>query len=251
MTRPQHGPIRSGRLVYRYLADSFPHSCLIYAGASSEVLVELPQCHLVFHQFAGGGYMLDIDELQVIAKKNRRQQGRDFDYSGYEFSDGPPPGGVPATQLNVFIAYLNQSGWTYDPLYRAYLRYVDTSLNADAGLLFPDRDRLTGRQLHFENVIVMLARHDVVSPTNLDIRLNPGKAGDAFLFRDGLMYPIEWRMPEEDEPSRMLQFLDTFGAPMPLKPGHTWVIVITPESGLEDEGAGEWTVWFAPPEGAQ
>ena len=215
------------------------------------MLVHLPKCYLAYHQFAGGGYMMAIDELREVARQNRREQGKDFDYSGYVFSAEPPPGGQPAAQLNVYIAYQNQSGWTYDPLYQAYLRFVDTSDESLAGVLFPDRDRLTGRQLHFENVIVLFAPHHVVSPTNLDIRLNPGKAGDALLFRDGMMYEIEWRMPPEDEASRMLQFLDTNGDPMPLKPGHTWVLVVTPESSVEEKSPGAWTVRFIPPEGAK
>jgi hypothetical protein len=247
----QVGPIRSGRLVYEHISRSFPNSCLIYAGASSEVLVHLPQCLLVFHQFAGGGYMLDLNEMQAVAKKNRREKGRDFDYSGYVFSKEPPSGGVPAEQLNVFIAYLNQSGWIYDPLYEAYLRFVDTSDKATAGVLFPDRDRLTGRQIHFENVIVVFAKHDVVSPTNLDIRLNPGREGDALLFRDGRMYEIEWQMPAANEDAGPMRFIGEDGNSIALKPGHTWVLVVTPFSTIEEKLPGEWTVRFWPPDGAQ
>ncbi len=248
---PQVGPIRSGRLIYRYLADSFQNSCLIFASASGEVLPKLPQCLTVFHQFSGGGYMLDIGEMAEVAKQNRREQGNDFDYSGYVFSTTPPPGGAPAAQLNVFYAYLNQSGWIYDPLYQAYLRFVDTSAKLDAGRLFPDHDRLTGRQLHFENVIVLYARHDVVSPTNLDIHLNPGREGDALLFRDGRMYEIEWRMPGavDREDSYMLTFLDTNGDPALLKPGHTWVVVVSDYSNILEVGAGKWRITYVPPEG--
>src|SRR5512142_3191108 len=35
----QVGPVRSGRLIYSYLAKSYRDSCLIYAFASEEVLV--------------------------------------------------------------------------------------------------------------------------------------------------------------------------------------------------------------------
>jgi hypothetical protein len=245
----QVGPIRSGRLVYRYLGDSFVNSCLIYAGASSEVLARLPKCLMVFHQFASGGYMLDIDEMRTVARQNKNEHGADFDYGGYAFEDGPVPGGVPGRQLNVFHAYLNQSGWTYDPLYQAYLRFVDTTEKDLAGVLFPDRDRLTGRQLHFENVILLFARHDVVSPTNLDIRLNPGREGDAVLFRDGRMYEIIWRMPDKDQDHRMLQFLDADREPAALKPGHTWVIVMTNESELSETAPGMWHIRYVPPEG--
>ncbi len=248
----QVGPIRSGRLVYAYLADSYPHSCLIFAGASPEVFARLPQCYLVFHQLAGGGYMLDIDEMWTIAKKNLQEKGSDFNYAVNSFSVEPPPGGVPAGQLDVFMAYLNQSAWIYDPLYQAYLRYVDTSEYDKAGVLFPDKDRLTNRQLHFENVIVVFAQHDVISTTNLDIRLNPGRVGKALLFRDGQMFTIQWstetRAEEDPHP---IQFLDLDGHPMPLKPGHTWVLVVTKESIFKENSPGQGSLFFIPPEGAR
>jgi hypothetical protein len=163
---------------------------------------------------------------------------------------------VPASKLNVYIAYLNQSGWTYDPLYRAYLRSVDTSEMADAGTLHPDTDRLTDRQLHFENVIVLFAEHQVVSPTNLDIHLDQGRSGEALLLRDGRMYPIKWSTRAEDDRDKgraqhPIVFLGPDGEPMPLKPGHTWVLVVTPDTTVEEQSAGIWQLQFAFPPGAK
>ena len=42
------------------------------------------------------------------------------------------------------------------------------------GVLHADVDRLTGRQLHFENVIIVMVDTDVVTRTNLDIHLDGG-----------------------------------------------------------------------------
>ena len=136
--------------------------------------------------------------------------------------------------LRVFIAFQNQSGWFYDPLYQAYLRYVDTSEYGQAGVLYPDTDRLTERQIFFENVIVMFAQHEVVSPTNLDIHLDPGRSGKALLFRDGQVYKITWSTRQQQDKAtagvRPLRFLWRDGGLAPLKPGHTWIIVVTPET---------------------
>ncbi|MCL4529698.1 MAG: DUF3048 C-terminal domain-containing protein [Chloroflexi bacterium] len=252
----QVGPIRSGRLIYSYIADYFQNSCLIYAFASEEVLARLPQCHMVFHQLAGGGYMLDISELRDVAEANQRKKGSDFDYASNLFSEVPPARGKPAFQLNVYISYQNQSGWMYDPLYQAYLRYVDTSEFDQAGILHPDVDRLTGRQLHFENVIVLFADHEVISPTNLDIHLDQGKTGKAILFRDGQMFKIKWstKSGEYEKQTgfrRPIQFLNTDGSPVPLKPGHTWILVVTPDSTVEEQSAGVWLLNFHQPPGAK
>lgn len=251
----QVGPIRSGRLMYRYVAKYFQDSCLIFGSASPEVLVELPKCLTVFHQISGGGFMLDISQLEDVARANMRKKGSGFDYSSYSFSGDAPPGGLPARLLRVFIAFQNQSGWYYDPLYQAYLRYVDTSEYGQAGVLYPDSDRLTERQIHFENVIVMFAQHEVVSPTNLDIHLDPGRSGKALLFRDGQVYKITWSTRQQQDKAtagvRPLRFLWRDGGLAPLKPGHTWIIVVTPDSTVEEKTPGAWLLAFAQPEGAK
>jgi hypothetical protein len=133
---------------------------------------------------------------------------------------------------------------------------VDTSAEDLAGVLFPDKDRLNGRQLHVENVIILFAIHEVISPTNLDIHLEAGKVGDAVLFRDGRMYDIQWstKLGEYEKETglrRPIQFLNNDGTPAPLKPGHTWVIIVTKESAVFKESPGVWKVLFSAPVGAQ
>jgi hypothetical protein len=248
----QIGPIRSGRLVYGYIARSFDKSCLIFGGASPEVLSHLPACHVVFHQTAGGGFMLGLDELGTIARDNADRRGNRIDYPAAHVSAVAPDGGASATRLDVYYAYQNQSAWVFDPLYGAYLRYVDSSIYDQAGIVHPDTDRLTGRQLFFENVVVVFAEHDVISPTNIDIRLNPGRTGRAMIFRDGRAYDAEWdtRQSASNNP-RPMQFRDRQGESFPLKPGRTWMLVVTPESTLTAVSPPLWRLRFAPPPGAE
>jgi hypothetical protein len=251
----QVGPIRSGRLIYRHIAQFFQDSCLIYGGASPEVLALLPKCLIVFHQASGGGFMLDLQQMQQVARANRPKGGSTFDYSGYVYQDQPPEGGEPASQLWVDVAYQNQSAWYYDPLLQGYYRYVDTSEKDQAGILHAEVDRLTTRQLHVENLIVLFAKHKVISPTNLDILLDPGRTGKALLFRDGLKFNIDWstvRAKNADgEGTRPIQFLQKDGQLAPLKPGHTWILVVTPETTVEAKTAGQWLLSFIQPFGAK
>ncbi len=250
----QVGPVRSGRLLYEYIAKYFDKSCLIYAFASEEVLARLPQCHMVFHELVGGGYMMDLNEMQSVAQETLSKNGSDFDYASNVYSVAAPAGGAPASLLKVYVAYQNQSGWAYDPLSQAYLRYVDTSEYDAAGILHPDTDRLTGRQLHFENLIILYAQHEVISPTNLDIHLDQGKTGKAVLFRNGQMFKITWStVPQEGLAGqvRPIRFLAEGGGPASLAPGHTWVIVVTPDSKLEQTSPGQWLLNFAQPPGAK
>jgi hypothetical protein len=250
------GPIRSGRLIYADIAAFFPDSCLIYAFASAEVLVHLPKCFFVNHDIQGGGYMLDISEMVRLAKDSK-EPNQEIDYTSNVYSPVPPNGGVDASRLHVYIAWLNQSEWVYDPLYESWWRYVDNADPQTAGVVHPDVDRLTGRQLHFENVIVLFAKHDVVSPTNLDIHLEQDWIGDALLFRDGKMYKIRWSTVATDEEiqsgrRKPIQFLDLDDkTPFPLKPGHTWIIVVTPETSVREESASQWLLQFFQPPGAK
>ncbi|HEY9153137.1 MAG TPA: SdrD B-like domain-containing protein [Anaerolineales bacterium] len=249
------GPVRSGRLLYSYIARFFTDSCLVYAFASPEVLAKIPKCAFVTHDFEGGGNMLDIQRFNAIALENqKRTSPKLFNYASNLYADQPPAGGVPASQINVFYAYLNQSGWTYDPLYQSWLRSTDTADPNNAGVLHLDTERLNGRQLHFENIIVVMADTDVVEPTNLDIHLDPGNSGAAFLFRDGQMYKIKWSTLAGDYEKktgfeRPIKFINFDGSPAPLKPGHTWVIIVTPFSYFAEQQSGVYLVRYIPPQG--
>ncbi len=248
------GPVRSGRLIYADFANMFQDSCLVYAFASEEVLEQIPTCSMVVHETARGGAMLEIERMRRIAEENWKEDSQ-FNYASNRYTDLPPEGGLPGAQLDVYFARLNQSGWKYDPLMGSYLRFTDNSDPAAEGQLHPDTDRLTSRQLHFENLIVLFTDHVVVSPTNLDIDLAQGGNGPATLFRDGLAYPIQWstRSGEYEKKTgfrRPIQWINQDGSLVPLKPGHTWVIIVTPFSALADAGGGEWKLRYFAPEGS-
>jgi len=250
------GPVRSGRLVYADIAAFLPESCLIFAFASAEVLAELPTCAFVYHDIQGGGYMLDIDEMIQYTKGNRTTD-QPIDYSSNVYSEEAPTGGADATRLDEYIAWLNQSAWVYDPLYQSWWRFVDTSEPDAAGVLHSEVDRLTNRQLHFENVIVLFTIHDVVSPTNLDIHLEQDWVGNAMLFRDGKKYDIRWSTAATEaelqsgsrKPIRF--YYPDNRTPFPLKPGHTWVIVVTPETAVTEQATGNWLLQFFQPAGSK
>jgi hypothetical protein len=121
-----------------------------------------------------------------------QQPDQTVDYTSNLYSVEAPEGGAEASGLHVYIAWLNQSAWVYDPLYQSWWRYVDYADPASAGVVHSEIDRLTGRQLHFENVIVLFAQHEVISPTNLEIRMEQDWLGDALLFRDGEKFDIRW-----------------------------------------------------------
>ncbi len=249
------GPVRSGRLLYAHLGAAYTDSCLIYAFADPTILAKLPHCAFVSHEDANGGQMISIERMRAVAEDNMRHTAdQPFMYASNAYSVEPASGGLRATRLDVYFSRINQSAWIYDPLYRAYLRQVDTADLAAVGVLHADADRLTGRQLHFENVIIAMVDTDVVSRTNLDIHLDGGNSGLAKLFRDGRVYDIRWSTrggayEKRTGVRRPMQFLNVDGTPAPLRPGHTWVILVTPFSYFETETQGGFKIRYAPPAG--
>jgi len=251
----QVGPVRSGRLLYRHIGNFYQDSCLIYASADPVVLAQIPGCATVPHTVTGGGAMLSIERMQRIQEQITKDTPR-HNYTGNLFSDAPPDGGQPANELHEFWARLNQTKWLYDAASEAWWRYVDESDPETAGELHADTDRLTGRQLKFENIVLLYAEHTVITPTIVDIDMQVGQSGRAFLFRDGQVYGIRWSTragPYEQTSGlrRPIQFFNLDGTPAALKPGHTWVIIFNFESYLEEVSPGSWRARFVAPAGAK
>jgi hypothetical protein len=251
----QVGPVRSGRLLYRHIGNFYQDSCLIYASADPVVLAQIPGCATVPHSVTGGGAMLSLERMKRIQEQISRKPPR-FNYASNLFSDEPPQAGKPVNELHEFWANLNQTKWVYDAASEAWWRYVDKSNPDSIGVLHNDTDRLTGRQLKFENIILLFAKHTVITPTIVDIDMQVGQTGKAFLFRNGQMVEIRWstRAGKYEQTTglrRPIQFLNLDGTPAALKPGHTWVIIFNLESYLEEVSLGSWRARFVAPAGAK
>jgi DUF3048 family protein/tetratricopeptide repeat protein len=248
------GPIRSGRLPYAYIRDSFQWSCLVFASATEELFNTLRGCKLVYGSDAKdiNSAFLDVTKMKEIAQANVKPN-QPFNYTGNLFSDAVPAEGKSAHLLNVTYSWENQAQWTYDPALGEYLRSENLPT---APLKFdPATDRLTGQQLAFSNIIVLLAKHTVVKSGIIDIDIGAGTGGDAFLFRDGQAFKIRWTtLNGEYEKKfglrRPIRFLDEAGNPIALKPGNTWIHVMNVGSSIGEESPGNWQLNFYKPPGS-
>jgi hypothetical protein len=252
----QVGPVRSARLVNIHIQNSFQDSCLIYAGSTREIRDLIPGCAEVFTKGDGGvGSMLDISRLVSIAEDNARKRNSNFNYTSNRFVEQVPAGGQQVIRLDEYVSELNQSAWVYDPSVQGWLRYVDDAKKEHAGILHPDTDRLTGRQIAFENIIVLYVEHKVLALAIIDMYLRQGESEDALLFRDGRMFKIKWstRAGEYEQQTglrRPISFQDKDGHPFPLHPGRTWIIIATPYSQLSTQADGELRLRIIAPTGA-
>lgn len=248
---PYVGPVRSGRLTYNQIGGMFPNSCLVYASAAEDIGEQLDACEIVYgvDKTTPNSALLTRTRLRELAIEalNPRQP---VNYSGNVFSDSIPSDGRVANVIDIFYNSFTQSGWQYDPLSQTYLRWTDQA--DQTGNLFPATDRLTGRQMAFENVVVLFAEHSRYRHNQLEILLGAGQKGLAYLFRDGQAFRIQWStLNREWEKTtgllRPIYFVDSYNNPIPLHPGRTWIHLVTPFSGVSDQGNGKWLVTFVQP----
>lgn len=249
------GPVRSGRLSYIPIRDFYQGSCLVYAGATAQIRDKLRGCAIVYASDPKdiNSAMLDVSQMQKIAGDSHKTAGQ-FDYSGNLFTSAAPNGGEPANKIGVYYSYLNQAQWQFDPASGNYLKFTDFA--DGSGKFTPATDRLTGDQLAFANVIVLFSPHIVLHPYIIDVKMGAKESGPAVIFRDGKMYKATWTTaPDAYEKATGLRhpmrLVDANGQPFPLKPGHTWVHVVTPASQVLEEGTGDWSLRFYAPAGAK
>ena len=250
-SEPYVGPIRSGRLTYNQIGHMFPNSCLVYASAAWDIGERLDACEIVFgvDKTTPNSALLTVPRLQELSEEslNPRQP---VNYSGNLFSETIPQGGQPASAINVFYHAYTQSAWQYDPISQSYLRWTD--LADGTGTLIPATDRLTQRQMAFENVIVVFAEHHRFRHNQLEIDFSLGQRNFAYLFRDGQAFKIYWSTENRDWEKttglvRPMHFLDTQGNLIPLHPGRAWIHIVTPFSSVTDQGNENWIVQFVQP----
>jgi hypothetical protein len=251
----QVGPVRSGRLPYVYIRDFFQDSCLVYAGATEQIRSRLRGCAMVYGSDSKdiNSAMLDVTRLQKIAEQNQRANLQ-FNYSGSLFTASPQTQGTPASQLDVYYSYLNQAQWQYQATSGAYLKFDDFA--DGSGKFTPANDRLTGKQLAFSNVVVLFSKHTVINPYIIDVKMGVGEKGKAIIFRDGQKFEAFWSTvagayEKSTGLRRPVRFEDANGKPFALKPGQTWVHIVTLPSEVQDKGNGAWKLRFYAPAGAK
>lgn len=246
------GPIRSGRLTYNHIYGMFPFSCLVYSGAGRGIREVLHGCEIAFgvDLTTPNSALLTVSRMRELTAARKPARGK-LNYSGNRFDPSPPAGGQEAHSLHVFFHAWSQSAWVYDPLSGAYLRYTD---QADGtGNLTPAFERLSQRQQAFENVIVLFADYQWVRHLQFDVNLSIGQGGRAWLLRDGRIYPIRWSTANREWERRSglprpIHFTDEKGNLIPLKPGRTWIHLMTLNSYLRHLGThGAWQAVFTQP----
>lgn len=256
---PQTGPVRSGRLVDAQLAEMY-QSFLFYGNADPQVdeviLAEIGARALAEKWIPTPpkyriGKVLDETTLFVntaeltdyVNRKNEVSNGR-RDLRGMIFSDAVHPVNAPATRLNVQFWTTTRGEWQYDPATGKYLRWIEDVTGDNQVEMIPLVDRLTDQQLSFSNIIILFATYVEYAPTLHDIRVFDNTDGKrALFFRDGVMIEGSWKAVSAGRP---IQFFNSWGNPMHLKPGNSWIVLTGDSSKFSEPepGSGSWDLRF-------
>ena len=247
------GPIRSGRLTYDDFNRMYPGSCLVFASAGEGILDRLKPCLVNYgaeDASSPNTSILDVSKMIELSKQSKAPNAP-VNYSGNLFSEITPQQGKPALVLDDVFHQFAQSRWVYDPFSKNYLRYTDAI--DGSGVFHADSDRLTGRQIGFENVIILLANYSVFRHGQYDVDLCCGLEGYAYLFRDGQMFRIRWNTNNREWEQtqgylRPIKFVGEDKMPIALRPGRTWIALMTPNSAVFETANGHWRAEFAMPD---
>jgi hypothetical protein len=148
---------------------------------------------------------------------------------GLVFNYKPPAGGTPTTQAIVdYPGKGPKHTWNYAAASGTWLSSTE---DEEAGTTdAPDMDLLTGKQLGFDNVVVVqaiLQDADFLEEEQFNlysVRITLNGQGQCTLLRDGRRFDCIWKRADK---GGMMQFFDVNNNPMAFKPGNTWFNVVS------------------------
>lgn len=253
----QVGSIRSARLVDDHLVRMY-RGFFVFGGADTHVLERLYGTgideRLILEWQAECPALCRPDPLTNVlvadtlaVREYIRGQGLPDErqpLDGMRFQMQPPDGGQAVNQIFVWYSAVIYNRWDYDPPTGRYYRYVDVvnTFSGQPEVYKPLRDALGDVPIAADNVIVLLIPHAFYSesPEIVDIQLYG--SGQAYAFRDGQAYQLEWSRPDE---TGVLHLYTKDGETFPLKPGNTWFEVMGISTILnENEDAWRFEMRF-------
>ncbi len=256
------GPIRSGRLIDRYLVseyqgilgleyayapvyakilDMLGYARVISGGPNTCPAICSDGPYTVISNFADTAEMTKLYDTRAGATDVNTKPNLD----GMAFNTTPPANGVPGTEFTMQFSRANLGNWRYDTTTKKYLHWTEDEDAAGNVTLVPLTDRNTGLQLAFSNVIVVYANYETLNgdDTLHEVTIS-GATGRAILFRDGQMYDGIWKNTNVTMP---IQFFTKDNQPLELQPGNTWISITGLNSLLTEDQPGIWRVVFGKP----
>ena len=233
------GPIRSARFVDRDLVQQFD-ALFAHVGASPPVMRDLRSSpaadvdqffydetrpyYRISSRPAPFNMYASLPALREVGARRHRQRR---EIQGFRFYEIDPQIG-PLTHLAIPAGPRNayQAEYVFDTATRRWRRSLGGALDIDAH---------TGEALVFENVVAQwvparLTEFDEDSYGNKSLWIGTTGQGPVSVFRDGARFDGTWRRPSE---TAVTEFLNPDGSPLELRPGRTWIHLLTGSEAVE------------------
>ena len=252
------GPVRSGRLVDAQLAEMF-QGLLFYGNADDstdeQILKELGPRALAEKDIPSPPkYRIEAEIPETTLFVNTRQltdyytnnlggsNGR-RDLRGWIFSDEIHPVNEAADFLAVQFSRQARGEWKYNQDSGLYERWIETGATSQGSIpMEPMVDRINNQQITMANVVLLFSTYTELAPTKHNIALFDQNAGKrAVFFRDGVRIEGTWKTVSNGRP---MQFFNSWGLPMHLKPGPSWIVFVGETSTLNSLSPGQWELRF-------
>lgn len=251
------GPVRSGRLVDRQLAEMY-QGLLFYGNADdstdAEILSELgpralpekdvpsPPKVRIEADLPEITLFVNTHQLTDFYNTNRFGSNSRRDLRGMIFSDEIHPVNEPADFVAVQFSRQARGEWRYNADTDQYERWIESGADENEIAMIPLVDRINNQQISMANVILLFATYTEFAPTKHDITLFDQNAGKrAIFFRDGVRIEGTWKTASNGRP---IQFFNSWGLPMHLKPGPSWIVFVGDASTFRSLVPGQWELRF-------
>lgn len=233
------GPIRSSRFVDRDLVQQFD-ALFAHVGASPPVMRDLrnsPAADIdqFFYDETRPYYRISTRpapfnmyaSLPALREVGAKRHPDRREIQGFRFYEDEPDLG-PLTDLTIPAGPRSafQAEYEFDTENRRWRRSLGGALDVDAH---------TGDALAFENVIAQwvparVTQYDEDHLGNKSVWIGTTGEGPVSVFRDGARLDGTWRRPSETD---VTEFLDPDGSPIELRPGRTWIHLLTGSQTVE------------------
>ena len=175
----------------------------------------------------------DTNTLFTSTDGARSSAGHDankrMDLRGLAFTAAVPANGKPVTDIEETFSAAAHVSWRYNAGSGRYDRWQDKD---QAGQMMAHFDALTKLPITAANVVLLNVNHqnnfvpeDFQEGGTCGLEIQLWLSGPAHLFRDGQMFEGVWK--RDQSTGMRLQFQDTNGKVIPLKPGNTWIGIVT------------------------
>jgi len=249
------GPLAPARMVDARLAEHY-QGIVAYASADStveKIFAEVLPDRAFARGFAPCPAICNLTDSSgentfVNTAALREYSGEEkslaqaIDLLGFTFNPRLTDWDADAETLSIQYADFSVMEWRFDSDSDQYVLFQDFAKGGAISIV-PSTDRADGSRIAFENVLVLFANYIEYNPSLYDVDFREGDPNQrALLLRDGKLIHGTW---SSADPFSTINIFGESGAPLPLKPGHSWIIFVGTTSKATQISAADWELIFS------